>query len=268
MDEPYFLMRYRRMVQTWGHDITPDSKILDFCCGTGTLVQEFRRAGFDAHGFEPFSGYVPPDDPAFSTLGWPNPYQVQPLDPANPPSLAVDWRSNFRLPYPDASFDFIFSTEVMEHVSDHDAALAELRRVLMPDGIAIHSFPSRYRLMEPHIRVPLGGVFKSYPWYRLWLSIAPFNALHVRFSRANVARMAIWYARGSLCYRRPGDLARIASAHFGRAAFVPELWEADARRGPPRLPWLYTRIRNVIWMMDRPRRPPAATLSHSPANRR
>ncbi|HEX4592623.1 MAG TPA: methyltransferase domain-containing protein [Bryobacteraceae bacterium] len=41
------------------------------------------------------------------------------------------------LPYPDASFDVAVSTQVYEYVSDIPAALAELHRVLRPDGRAV-----------------------------------------------------------------------------------------------------------------------------------
>lgn len=46
------------------------------------------------------------------------------------------------LPFRDASFDFIFSSSVLEHVRDRDGAMAELRRCLRPDGVMVHVMPS------------------------------------------------------------------------------------------------------------------------------
>jgi SAM-dependent methyltransferase len=49
------------------------------------------------------------------------------------------------LPLPDASIDLVVSHEVFEHISDVPAVLAELARVLRPDGqiyIYIHNFTS------------------------------------------------------------------------------------------------------------------------------
>jgi len=39
------------------------------------------------------------------------------------------------IPYPDASFDAIFANFMLYHVPDRDKAIAELRRVLKPDGV-------------------------------------------------------------------------------------------------------------------------------------
>ena len=49
------------------------------------------------------------------------------------------------LQFPDDTFSFVFSAAVFEHISDIDAATAELRRVMRPGGyayIGTHLFPS------------------------------------------------------------------------------------------------------------------------------
>ncbi len=46
------------------------------------------------------------------------------------------------LPFPDASFDRVFSSNVLEHVRDLPATLAECRRVLRPGGRMVHVMPS------------------------------------------------------------------------------------------------------------------------------
>jgi SAM-dependent methyltransferase len=63
------------------------------------------------------------------------------------------------LPLQDASFDFIFSSSVLEHVRDRARAMAELRRVLRPDGVMVHLMPSpTWKLLQlalyyPHLVV-------------------------------------------------------------------------------------------------------------------
>lgn len=47
-----------------------------------------------------------------------------------------------RIPFPDDSFDVVFSSNVLEHVPDLPAMHAEIRRVLKPDGIAVHVLPT------------------------------------------------------------------------------------------------------------------------------
>jgi SAM-dependent methyltransferase len=46
------------------------------------------------------------------------------------------------LPFEDDSFDLIFSSNVLEHVEQLDVAFAEMKRVLAPGGIMIHSMPT------------------------------------------------------------------------------------------------------------------------------
>jgi ubiquinone/menaquinone biosynthesis C-methylase UbiE len=45
------------------------------------------------------------------------------------------------LPIPDGTFDFVYASHVLEHVKDDRAALAEIRRVLAPGGMAILPVP-------------------------------------------------------------------------------------------------------------------------------
>jgi SAM-dependent methyltransferase len=56
------------------------------------------------------------------------------------------------LPFPSATFDLVWMTEVLEHLSRPDSAMAEVRRVLNPRGDLILStpnlacFPNRFLL--------------------------------------------------------------------------------------------------------------------------
>jgi SAM-dependent methyltransferase len=50
------------------------------------------------------------------------------------------------LPFPPSSFDVVVCTEVLEHLRFPDQALAEIRRVLRPDGRLVGSVPNATRL--------------------------------------------------------------------------------------------------------------------------
>jgi SAM-dependent methyltransferase len=45
------------------------------------------------------------------------------------------------LPFPDATYDFIFASHVLEHVPDDQKAIREIRRILKPGGLAILPVP-------------------------------------------------------------------------------------------------------------------------------
>jgi SAM-dependent methyltransferase len=66
----------------------------------------------------------------------------------NAPDVLYDGR---HLPFEDASFDTVVSTEVLEHTPDPAGLVAEMARVLRPDGIMILTAPFAFRLHEePH----------------------------------------------------------------------------------------------------------------------
>jgi ubiquinone/menaquinone biosynthesis C-methylase UbiE len=46
-----------------------------------------------------------------------------------------------KLPFKDATYDFIFASHVLEHVPDDKKAIQEIRRILKPGGIAILPVP-------------------------------------------------------------------------------------------------------------------------------
>lgn len=63
-----------------------------------------------------------------------------------------------QLPFGDDYFDFVISNHVIEHVGpleqqiDH---LKEIYRTMKPGGILYFAVPNRWRLIEPHYRLPL-----------------------------------------------------------------------------------------------------------------
>ena len=71
---------------------------------------------------------------------------VTAIDPAPPPADSQHWPVRgvvgARLPFDDASFDVVFSSNVLEHVRGRHELLDEIRRVLSPNGRMIHVVPS------------------------------------------------------------------------------------------------------------------------------
>lgn len=55
-----------------------------------------------------------------------------------------------RLPFGDARFESVTMLDVLEHLSDDSGALAEVRRVLRPDGSLVFSVPAYQHLWSAH----------------------------------------------------------------------------------------------------------------------
>jgi ubiquinone/menaquinone biosynthesis C-methylase UbiE len=76
------------------------------------------------------------------------------------------------LPFEDKSYDLIYASHVLEHVRDDQRALAEIRRVIAPGGIAILPVPIvedltvEYSAPNPaesgHVRAPGYDYFDRY----------------------------------------------------------------------------------------------------------
>ena len=69
--------------------------------------------------------------------------EVVPMDIA--PSRVIDGlvvADVSNLPFGDDYFDLVFSSNVLEHVESLDDSLNEMKRVLVSDGMMIHSMPT------------------------------------------------------------------------------------------------------------------------------
>ena len=217
-----FLRQHRRVLARFGATLSRDSRILDFGCGEGKLVYEYRDAGFNAYGFDirPAPLLRTPEDGqyfGFSLTG----------QPANVPDYRVEGES-YRIPYDNESFDFIFSTSTMEHVQDFDLAFAETARVLKPDGICLHTFPARYRLVESHIKVPLGGWLQSFPWFLLWGLLGVRNQFQGHLGPVECAKNNVYFSKTGLQYLRLEEILARSHRYFDEVSLIPphHVWDA------------------------------------------
>ncbi|MBD0281634.1 MAG: class I SAM-dependent methyltransferase [Thermoleophilaceae bacterium] len=132
MEDRHWWFRSRRRV-IWAliHRAQPPAspRILDAGCGTGRNLMEFRRLG-PAEGVDRSRQAV-----EFC--------QRRGLNGVR--EAAIE-----ELPFGSGRFDLIFATDVLEHLPDDGAALAELRRVARPGARLIVTAPAYRWLWSRH----------------------------------------------------------------------------------------------------------------------
>ena len=99
--------------------LTPGARILEIGAGTGRQAFELQRRGFAVTAIEiADSNYAG--------------HRVFPIKDYDGQTI----------PLADASFDIVFSSNVLEHIADLSRIHAEIRRVLAPEGYCIHVVPT------------------------------------------------------------------------------------------------------------------------------
>ena len=169
-DEILFLARYFR----------PESEILEVGAGTGFQALELSRMGFRVKAIDlPNSTYS--NQRVFDVVDY----------------------DGTHIPFPDHSFDIVFSSNVLEHVVDISGMLRETRRVLRANGYAVHAMPT--------------------PLWRVWSAIAGYADI-VPFLRHSVKTRtgAVKVVRGLAARMIPHR------PHGERGNTVTELWHFRA----------------------------------------
>jgi SAM-dependent methyltransferase len=99
------------------------ARVLDVGAGTCPYRKLFAHARYEAHDFTQYEGYHDSEkgEGLYGTM---------------------DYVSDVTaIPVPEASFDFVLCTEVLEHVPEPIAAVAEMARILKPGGLMLLTAP-------------------------------------------------------------------------------------------------------------------------------
>lgn len=147
----------------------PARRVLDFGCGNGANTVLFASDVVELVGVDVEAQRVQEATEHAARIGL-----------ENVTYLEYDGR---RLPFPDDSFDHAMSYEVLEHTTDHGAALDEVARVLKPGSMFTLTVPNKWYLMETH------GFHLSptwVPWNRMpFMSWLP-TRVHERWAKARI----------------------------------------------------------------------------------
>jgi SAM-dependent methyltransferase len=123
-----------------------------------------------------------------------------------------------RIPFPDGTFDVVFSSNVMEHIPHVEEFQSEILRVLKAGGVAVHAMPSfSWRLWTTVAHYPwmVRQTLKRVGGDRTGLRAGPTEALPT----ASTERVR---ARGSIILRASRALA--APRHGETGTMLGELW--------------------------------------------
>jgi SAM-dependent methyltransferase len=142
----------RRWVADHALHLPAGSRVLDVGAGVGQYRPLFAACDYRAHDF----GQEP------LTVGHYTP---------------LDYESDvLSIPVPDASFDVVLCTEVLEHVPEPIKAVQEMARILRPGGLMLLTAPLGCLLhQEPYI---FYGGYTPY-WYRRFLSDAGCDVIAI-----------------------------------------------------------------------------------------
>ena len=114
-------------------------RILDWGHGRGRTVYLLRESGYNAYGIE--------IDPVPYNNGLP--YFVG--KGHKPEEFLFLVSEGCITQFPDNYFDIVISEQVLEHVRDLDACMAEISRITKTGGIHSHQFPAKWHFTEQHL---------------------------------------------------------------------------------------------------------------------
>lgn len=213
---------FRRMLADLGTPLRPCMSLMDFGCGEGHLVQAALSLGLDAYGCDLY-------DVKYST-DWDSPAITTELQQSGRMRPILD---PYRLPFEDESMDVVISDQVFEHVLDYPQAIAELHRVMRPGGVFLHAFPSRYRLLEGHICVPMTSMFRPRWWLWLWAALGVRNEFQAGLCAAEVVERNAQFLDRGTHYLGPRRIKREFARYFSSVEYVERIFLPHSKRPRP-----------------------------------
>lgn len=116
-------------------------KLLEIGAAVGThLIAGRKNYGIEAFGIEPSEDEFSPFKEISSIL----------MKENNLPESIIQDGVGEAIPFPDNSFDLIYSTNVIEHVKDPKKVFSESFRVLKPGGFLQFIIPNYFSFWEGH----------------------------------------------------------------------------------------------------------------------
>lgn len=205
---------FLNMLKELGTEVTSDSLLLDFGCSEGWSVYQYRKKGIKAYGVDVVNSHD-------------NVQQIckdEGIIKADEDILRTIDMNNYKIPFEDNTFDVIVSDQVFEHVQNYPEALAEIKRVLKPEGSALHVIPSRYHPIEGHVFVPLATIFQEYAYLAFWAFLGIRNPFQKGLKWKEVAHLNYEYLNNHTTYYTKSKISRLITSQFGNISFVEAIF--------------------------------------------
>jgi ubiquinone/menaquinone biosynthesis C-methylase UbiE len=196
------------IIKELGFNLSPESVIMDFGCGSGKMVKELRDLGYQAFGCG--TRFITTEGVDTETMMKEGIIRT------------IDFHA-YRLPFEDNSIDFVFSHSVFEHVQNYSESISEIARVLKPNGFSLHFFPSRYRPIESHIFVPLASIIQSHSWLHFWTLLGVRNEYSYSLNARETSDMFYNYLKTETNYLSKRQLKENFGMHFKNVIFCENL---------------------------------------------
>ena len=197
------------MCRSLGIKIKPNTKILDFGCGTGGFVYYLRKKGFLAFGTDTVNRYL------YSEF----------LCNKNKLSMSKEKifktidKGNYKIPF-NNTFDIVYSNQILEHVKNLRQTISETNRVLKSGGVALHIYPSRYRIIEGHTYIPFASLIQNYYYLLFWAKLGIRNEYQKNLNARETALKNYYYLRNKTSYPRHKEIEDTFQNYFRTVSHV------------------------------------------------
>lgn len=205
---------FQKMLKELGSEINSNSLILDFGCGEGWAVYQFRKQGLQAFGVDIENSYESVQKICKDEM----------LTQVNTEIFRTIEMDHYKIPFDDDMFDYVISDQVFEHVQNYPQAIAEIKRVIKPGGSSLHVIPSRYHPIEGHVFVPLATIFRGRSYLAFWAFLGIRNSFQRGMSWKEVADLNYKYLNNYTTYYKKSKIRELFMSQFRHISFVESVF--------------------------------------------